>query len=242
MKKDQVKVGGRYTAKVSGQVVPVCITGERWVGDEQRGWNAVNSATNRPVVIKSAQRLRAELPDAAPGGGAPKDGPGAKPGAEAATGANVAGVAGDGAKRACPAPTGAPVRAVRVIGAKPAAPAMAPAWPPPGATVAAAGSPRPPKPGKGAKAKAPKAAKPTKEPKAKRMSGLEACAKVLAESKEPMGAKAMVEEALKRGLWKTGGKTPEATIYAAIIRDIAARRKESRFRKVERGLFAAAKE
>src|SRR5688572_16319150 len=103
MKRDQIKVGGRYTAKVSGSVVPVRITEERWVGDQHRGWNAVNTATNRPVVIKSAQRLRAELPDAAPGG---QNAAEAKPAPPDAAPANVV--------------AQAPQRAVRVIGAKPA--------------------------------------------------------------------------------------------------------------------------
>ena len=43
-----------------------------------------------------------------------------------------------------------------------------------------------------------------------------------------------------KGLWRSpGGKTPEATLYAAIIREIAAKGKAARFSKVERGLFAA---
>ena len=46
---------------------------------------------------------------------------------------------------------------------------------------------------------------------------------------------------LAKGLWKTSGKTPAATIYAAIIREIAAKGSESRFRKVERGKFELAK-
>ncbi len=228
MKKDQVKVGGRYSAKVSGSVVPVRITGERWVGDEQRGWNAVNTATNRPVVIKSAQRLRAEIPDAAPGAGPAKVEPEAKPPASDANGANVP---NQRATRAYAAPAdAAPVRAIRVIGAKPA-----PA--PEALVVASAGSPRPPKV-KAAKGAKPKATNPAKEPKAKRMSGLDAVAKVLQDAGKPMSAKDATEKAIERGLWKTSGKTPEATTYAAIIRDIAARGKESRFKKVDRGMFA----
>jgi hypothetical protein len=54
MKKNEVVVGGSYLAKVSGKVVPVRITGESKFG----GWDAVNTDTNRPVRIKSAQRLR----------------------------------------------------------------------------------------------------------------------------------------------------------------------------------------
>ncbi len=226
MKKGQVKVGGRYTAKVSGSVVPVRITGEHWVNDEHRGWDAVNTETNRRVRIKSAQRLRAEIPDAAPGADGAKVAPEANPGPPDATGANVA---PQRAARAYPPPAdAAPVRAIRVIGAKPA---PAPESP----VVVAAGSPRPPKAKKGAK---PRAAKAPKQAKPKRMSGLDACAKVLEGAGKPMGAKDMVEKAIERGLWKSGGKTPEATIYAAIIRDIAARGKESRFKKVDRGLFA----
>ena len=72
---------------------------------------------------------------------------------------------------------------------------------------------------------------------AKRMSGLDAAAKVLAEAGEPMGAKAITEAALAKGLWQTNGKTPAATIYAAIIREIAAKGSDARFRKVDRGMF-----
>ena len=46
----------------------------------------------------------------------------------------------------------------------------------------------------------------------------------------------MVDAMSDRGLWKTDGKTPAATIYSAIIREIAG--KASRFRKEARGLFA----
>jgi len=93
------------------------------------------------------------------------------------------------------------------------------------------------KPAKAMKKEA-KAKKPAAAPKAgKPMSGLDAAAKVLADAKEPMNAKTMVETMLASGLWKTGGKTPQATIYAAIIREIAAKKAESRFKKTDRGLF-----
>jgi hypothetical protein len=90
--------------------------------------------------------------------------------------------------------------------------------------------------------KKPKAEKPAKEPKpmkAPRSSGLTAAYQVLLDAGEPMACKAMVEKVLAAGTWKTGGKTPEATIYAAIIREIRAKGSESRFRKTDRGLFAA---
>jgi hypothetical protein len=41
-------------------------------------------------------------------------------------------------------------------------------------------------------------------------------------------------------LWTSpGGKTPEATLYAAIIREIAAKGTAARFKKHERGVFVA---
>ena len=68
------------------------------------------------------------------------------------------------------------------------------------------------------------------------MSGLDAAAKVLEESGQPMTAKEMVEAAEAKGYWKSpGGKTPHATVYSAIIREIAAKGSEARFRKTERG-------
>ena len=41
----------------------------------------------------------------------------------------------------------------------------------------------------------------------------------------------------KRAKKPPADATPEATLYAAIIREIAAKGKAARFRKVERGLF-----
>ena len=76
---------------------------------------------------------------------------------------------------------------------------------------------------------------------AKRTSGLDAAAKVLAETGEPMSCKAIVERMLAKGLWQTNGKTPAATIYAAIIREISKKGDHARFRKVERGQFKLAK-
>ena len=81
-----------------------------------------------------------------------------------------------------------------------------------------------------------------KKPKAKtKMSGLDAAAKVLSESKEPMGTKQIIEVAFAKKYWHSDGKTPHATLYAAIIREIAVKQKESRFRKVGRGKFEIAK-
>ena len=82
---------------------------------------------------------------------------------------------------------------------------------------------------------------PAKTDSKKRTSGLDAAAQVLAEAKEPLNTKEMVARMLSRGLWRTSGKTPAATIYAAILREIATKGKEARFRKAERGKFELAK-
>ena len=89
------------------------------------------------------------------------------------------------------------------------------------------------KPAGKAKAKAAKGTKPAKAAKEKKPGGLDAAATVLAESGRPMQAKEIVKTALRKGYWKTEGKTPEATIYAAIIREIAVKGKASRFRRAE---------
>jgi len=91
---------------------------------------------------------------------------------------------------------------------------------------------------KAAKATTTKAEKP-KAAKAK-VSGLNTAAKVLAEAGQPMNAKAICEAVLKAG-WRTEGKTPHATLYAAIIREIATKGEQARFRKTDRGMFEAAK-
>ena len=102
-----------------------------------------------------------------------------------------------------------------------------------------------PTPVPAAKAEKTKKVAKAKEKKERKPSGLDAAAKVLAEAGEPMNCGDMVARMLEKGLWKTGGKTPAATIYAAIIREIAVKGSESRFRKTERGHFeltAAGKE
>jgi len=87
----------------------------------------------------------------------------------------------------------------------------------------------------------PKRTRAKKEPNEKRMSGLDAAAKVLQERAEPMSAKEMIEAVEAKGYWKSpGGKTPHATLYSAIIREIKLKGTEARFRKTDRGRFARA--
>jgi hypothetical protein len=81
-----------------------------------------------------------------------------------------------------------------------------------------------------------KAAKPAKADR--KMSGLDAAAKVLAESATPLNAKQIVEQAAAKNYWTSpGGKTPHATIYAAMATEIAKKGDQARFKKTDRGLF-----
>ena len=76
--------------------------------------------------------------------------------------------------------------------------------------------------------------------KVKKTSALDAAAKLLAVSKAPMTTKELVDAMAAKGLWKSpGGKTPDRTLYSAITREIAAKGKESRFKKADSGKFAS---
>jgi len=86
-------------------------------------------------------------------------------------------------------------------------------------------------------AKQARAKKAAAEPKTRKPSGLDAAAQVLKDAGEPMRCGDMVEKMLATGMWKTEGKTPAATIYAAIIREISVKGADARFRKTDRGLF-----
>ena len=89
--------------------------------------------------------------------------------------------------------------------------------------------------GVGAGAK--KSAKAGKPPKERKASALSAAAQVLAEVDSPLSTGEMVKRMLAKGLWKTSGKTPAATLYSALLRHIQKHGADSRFRKVERGKF-----
>jgi hypothetical protein len=54
VRKNQIKVGKRYTCKVSNNIVTVKIKSELPLG----GWLAVNEATGREVRLPTAGRLR----------------------------------------------------------------------------------------------------------------------------------------------------------------------------------------
>ena len=72
------------------------------------------------------------------------------------------------------------------------------------------------------------------------MSALAAAAKLLSELKRPLRCGEMIEQMAAQGYWKSpGGKTPAATLHAAITREINIKGADARFKKTDRGLFAA---
>ena len=78
--------------------------------------------------------------------------------------------------------------------------------------------------------------------KARKMGALDAAAIVLADAGKPMRSKELIAEMAKRGLWTSpGGKTPEATLYAAILREIGAKGAAARFARAGKGEFASTK-
>ncbi len=91
------------------------------------------------------------------------------------------------------------------------------------------------------KAAAPKT-KATTENKPKRVSALDAAAQVLAKAGKPMRAQELIAAMAEQGLWNSpAGKTPHATLYAAMMREERDKGGESRFRKVDRGQFEYAR-
>ena len=57
MRKHEVKIGGKYRAKISNKLTTVQITGESPYG----GWSAKNLVTGRTIRIKSGAKLREEV-------------------------------------------------------------------------------------------------------------------------------------------------------------------------------------
>src|SRR5437016_5279130 len=88
--------------------------------------------------------------------------------------------------------------------------------------------------------KTPKAAKT--EAKPKKLSALDAAAKVLGEIGEAMNCQEMIQAMAEKGYWTSpGGKTPHATLYSAILRELQTKGKDARFKKTERGKFSISK-
>lgn len=75
---------------------------------------------------------------------------------------------------------------------------------------------------------------------AKKLSQIAAALEVMKTATEPMTCKQLVEAMAERKLWSSpGGKTPEATLYASLMREIAKKGDVARFVKAAPGRFAA---
>jgi hypothetical protein len=73
----------------------------------------------------------------------------------------------------------------------------------------------------------------------KKLSALDAAARVLGEAGQALTCPEMIETMAAKGYWTSpGGKTPHATLYAAILREIQVKGAAARFQKTERGKFA----
>lgn len=79
-----------------------------------------------------------------------------------------------------------------------------------------------------------------------RWSALDAAAEVLGRlaSKDAatgLSVKDLIERMEKANLWQSpGGKTPSATLYSALIREIKQRKTDSRFKRIAPGKFSLA--
>jgi hypothetical protein len=83
------------------------------------------------------------------------------------------------------------------------------------------------------------AKKAAEDGKVKKLSALDAAAKVLAEAGQAMTCQEMIAAMAEKGYWTSpGGKTPQATLYSAMLREITTKGANSRFQKTERGKFS----
>ena len=70
-------------------------------------------------------------------------------------------------------------------------------------------------------------------------SALDAAARVLRESGQPMSCPELIEQMAAKGYWTSPkGKTPSSTLYAAIAREVKLKGAASRFIKTGPGRFA----
>jgi HB1, ASXL, restriction endonuclease HTH domain len=79
--------------------------------------------------------------------------------------------------------------------------------------------------------------KPT-APQDKKLSALDAAAKVLQEAGTPLNCQDMIAAMAAKGYWSSpAGKTPASTLYSALLREIKTKGKQARFQKAARGQF-----
>jgi hypothetical protein len=84
-----------------------------------------------------------------------------------------------------------------------------------------------------------KAKKAPGDRKANKLSALDAAAKVLAETGQPMTCPELITAMAAKGYWSSPtGQTPSATLYAAMLRELQTKGSTARFVKVGPGKFA----
>ncbi len=228
MKRDQVRIGGTYIAKVSGQLTQVRIDCESPYG----GWEATNIATRRQVRIKSPRRLRRAVT------------PAAEPEYFDPDRCYVTGCPSPPVLDHCGRPTCQIHWDVYCAAESPQDENHEPA-------IDDRGEPNQEKTemakktkmtnGSKKSTKASAATRPAKDKSAeKKTSALDAAATVLKKAGQPMRSQELIAAMAEQGLWTSpGGKTPHATLYAAMVREINEKGAASRFKKIERGQFAA---
>jgi len=74
----------------------------------------------------------------------------------------------------------------------------------------------------------------------KRLGLVDAAIQVMKAAGKPMNCQEVVKAILEQKLWVTEGRTPSATLYSSILREIQKKGAEARFKKVDRGQFALA--
>jgi hypothetical protein len=78
----------------------------------------------------------------------------------------------------------------------------------------------------------------TKDDAVSKLSALDAAAKVLQEAGQPMNCQAIIQAMADKGYWTSpAGKTPAATLYSALTREIKTKGNQARFHKTARGHF-----
>ena len=75
--------------------------------------------------------------------------------------------------------------------------------------------------------------------KDKKLSALDAAARVLEEAGQPLNCQGMIAAMTAKGYWTSpNGQTPAATLYSALLKEITKKGAASRFQKTDRGQFA----
>jgi hypothetical protein len=101
-------------------------------------------------------------------------------------------------------------------------------------------TPKSEKAGQSARANA-KAAQSAEDRGQPKLSALDAAAKILGETGQAMTCRELIEAMAAKSYWTSpAGRTPQATLYAALAREIQTKKDQARFRKSARGKFALA--